>query len=42
VREIAFPSDGKAAGVYLYRLDLLDARSGALAASLHGKTVLLR
>jgi hypothetical protein len=42
VREIPFPSEGKAAGVYLYRLELLDPRSGALGASLHGKTVLLR
>ena len=35
-------SEGKAAGVYLYRLELVDPRSGALGASLLGKTVLLR
>ena len=42
VRELAFPAAGKAAGVYLYRLKLLDPQSGALRTSLHGKTVLLK
>jgi hypothetical protein len=42
VRELSFRGNGKAAGVYLYRLKLLDPQSGVLRTSLNGKTVLLK
>jgi hypothetical protein len=40
--EYIWNSDGRAGGIYLYRLQMIDPQSGRVRASLTGKTVLLK
>jgi hypothetical protein len=42
VRQIDFGGSNKAAGVYMYRLKLVDPETGALRSALNGKAVLIK